>query len=87
MKQKFILLILVFTMYTAYSFAQGCAVCRQAAASEGGNGSVAKGLNTGILFLMAIPYLVIMTGAYFFFKKSIDAKIKGWRMKYFPAKS
>lgn len=87
MKRKPGLLILVFIMYNAYSFAQGCAMCGKAAADDVKNGgTIAKGLNTGILFLMTFPYLILLTGAYFFFKKPIDAKIKGWKLKYFPAK-
>lgn len=84
MKRKSILLILVFLTYTAYSFAQGCSVCRTAAANGQGDGGVSKGINSGILYLMLFPYLVLMAGTYFFFKKPIDAKIKGWKLKYFP---
>jgi hypothetical protein len=49
-------------------------------------GSIANGLNTGILYLMAIPYLVLMIGGYFFFKKQVDAKLKFLWNKYFPSK-
>ncbi|HRG39446.1 MAG TPA: hypothetical protein PK289_13015 [Bacteroidia bacterium] len=86
MKRKATVLILLFLVYTVYGYAQGCSVCRQAAADDGANGGISKGLNSGILYLMTIPYLVIMTGAYFFFKKPIDAKIKNWKLKHFPAK-
>jgi hypothetical protein len=68
-------------------FAQGCANCKQAIESDLQNGgSIATGLNTGILYLMTIPYIIIITGAYFFFKKPIDAKIKAWWQKRFPSK-
>ena len=78
------MVLLVLT--NANSFAQGCSLCRTAPASDLENGgSIANGLNTGILYLMAIPYLILMLGAYFFFKKPIDAKIKTWKEKYFPA--
>lgn len=37
-----------------------CAMCRANASSSLRNGSsIAKGLNTGILYLMAIPYLLL----------------------------
>ena len=62
-------------------------MCKTTAESDLHNGgSIANGLNTGILYLMSIPYLVLMIGGYFFFKKPIDAKVKGWKEKYFPAK-
>lgn len=65
-----------------------CAMCKSTVESDmaNGNDSMAQGLNTGILYLMAIPYIVLMLGGYFFFKKPIDAKIKVWRNKYFPSK-
>lgn len=62
-------------------------MCKTSVESDLANGgSIATGLNTGILYLMAIPYLILMLGAYFFFKKTIDTKIKIWRNKHFPAK-
>lgn len=65
-----------------------CAMCKTSVESDLNNGgSIAKGLNTGILYLMAIPYIILMIGAYFFFKKPIDAKIKAWRNKHFPVKA
>jgi hypothetical protein len=36
-----------------------CAMCR--AVVEGGNPSEAKGLNSGILYLMVFPYILIGT--------------------------
>ncbi|MCE9538820.1 MAG: hypothetical protein K8R85_06335 [Bacteroidetes bacterium] len=67
-------------------FAQ-CAMCKSSVESDlAAGGSIGEGLNTGILYLMIIPYVILMTGAYFFFKKPIDAKIKVWRDKHFPAK-
>jgi hypothetical protein len=86
MKKKISYTIVIFLFCNAYSFAQ-CAMCRTSAESDlKSGGSVAKGLNSGILFLMTVPYLILMIGGYFFFKKSIDAKIKGWKQRYFPAR-
>jgi hypothetical protein len=80
-----ILLLLLF-INNAAIVAQ-CAMCKTSVESDLKNGgSIATGLNTGILYLMAIPYLILMTGGYFFFKKPIDAKIKAWRDKRFPVK-
>jgi hypothetical protein len=64
-----------------------CAMCKTTAESDLNNGgSIANGLNTGILYLMAIPYLVLLTGGYFFFRKEVDAKLKTLKDKYFPSK-
>lgn len=49
----------VFILLANSSFAQ-CAMCRANAESNLKNGgSIAKGLNSGILYLMAIPYLLL----------------------------
>ena len=62
-------------------------MCKTSVESDLANGgSIAQKLNTGILYLMAVPYLILMLGAYFFFKKSIDTKIKVWRDKHFRPK-
>lgn len=79
-------IVLVLFLYTTNTFAQ-CAMCKTSVESNlASGGSIARGLNTGILYLMTIPYLVLLLGAYFFFKKTIDAKIKIWRNKHFPSK-
>lgn len=70
----------------ANTFAQ-CAMCKTSVESDLNNGgSIGKELNTGILYLMTLPYLILMLGAYFFFKKQIDARVRAWRDKHFPRK-
>lgn len=90
MKKKVIsglaVMVLIF-LNQAAMYAQ-CSMCKATAESDLNNGgaSIARGLNTGILYLMAIPYIILGLGAYFFFKKPIDAKLKEWKNKYFPSK-
>jgi hypothetical protein len=87
--KKYIPLLLLFAgvvLCDSAAFSQ-CAMCKTTAESDLTNGgSIANGLNTGILYLMAIPYLVLMTGGYFFFRKQVDAKVKMLWNKYFPSK-
>jgi hypothetical protein len=84
---SFLVLLILLLVNQSSTFAQ-CAMCRTSVESDlAHGGSIGLGLNTGILYLMAIPYLILMTGAYFFFKKPIDEKIKTWRDKFFPAKN
>lgn len=56
-----------------------CAMCKQAAQSSLDNNqfSMARELNTGILYLMVIPYLLIA----FIFRKQIISLYKSWRGK------
>lgn len=80
-----VLLVLLFVS-NASIYAQ-CAMCKTSVESDLNNGgSIGKELNTGILYLMTLPYIILMLGAYFFFKKQIDAKVRAWRDKHFPRK-
>jgi high-affinity nickel permease len=64
-----------------------CAMCKAVAKSDlETGGDIGNGINTGILYLMAIPYVILTIGGYFFFKKSIDEKLKELRNKYFGSK-
>jgi uncharacterized membrane protein len=88
MKKIRIIVLFVVLLFcnNAYTFAQ-CAMCKTSVESDlNSGGSIGKGLNTGILYLMTVPYLILMIGGYFFFKKPIDAKLKAWKEKRFPAK-
>ena len=67
-------------------FAQ-CAMCKTSVESDlKTGGSIGTNLNYGILYLMTLPYIILILGAYFFFRKQINAKVKGWKNKYFPPK-
>lgn len=56
-----------------------CAMCKAAVESNVNNdpNSVAKGINKGILYLMAVPYLLIM----FIFRKQIASLYRKLRGK------
>tara|TARA_B100001741_G_C15963908_1_gene330301 strand:- start:201 stop:419 length:219 start_codon:yes stop_codon:yes gene_type:complete len=67
---RFILFILFVFMGFFYSYSQ-CAMCRVVAESskDAGN-SIATNLNTGILYLMSFPYILLFIGlAFLYFKK------------------
>jgi len=56
--------------------AQGCVQCRMAPESNmKGGGSVGKNLNTGILYMMAIPYILIMALGIYAFRKRIKSEL------------
>ena len=68
---KYILFLLLTAYSTLQTYSQ-CAMCRAVLESEG---SIAKaeGINDGIIYLMAIPYLLVFTIGYIiywqFFRK------------------
>jgi hypothetical protein len=53
-----------------------CAMCRSTLENNFSNGNpgVGAGINTGILYLLVLPYLAIMVLGYFWFKSSRNAQ-------------
>jgi hypothetical protein len=52
-----LLLFIIFLLFIETSYGQ-CSMCRAVLESEEGQ-ETAKGINKGILYLMAIPYLLV----------------------------
>lgn len=46
-----------------------CVMCKAVAEDSAEDGSLGRGLNAGILYLMAVPYLILGFFAWFVFKK------------------
>ena len=68
MKKWIPLLLIAIVLFQLDADAQ-CAMCKAVAESDlEGGGTTAKGLNDGILYLMAFPYLLIGTVGYFFYR-------------------
>ena len=65
--KKSILLLLIILIFPRLVEAQ-CAMCRAVLESEG-NVSVAEGINNGIVYLMAIPYILVGVVFYVVYKK------------------
>jgi hypothetical protein len=71
----FLLFVLICTVNVTGSMAQ-CAMCRSTLENNVSNGSpgIAAGINTGILYLLAIPYIAAVVLAYLWFKSSKNAR-------------
>ncbi|WP_396635595.1 hypothetical protein [Maribacter sp. R77961] len=68
MKKKLIfLLVISFLLVPEITEAQ-CAMCRAVLESES-TGNAAKGINNGIVYLMAIPYILVAGLFYFIYRK------------------
>jgi hypothetical protein len=69
-----VLLVLVFCLDVQAQ----CAMCKAVAedATSEANGGVANGLNKGILYIMAVPYVLILTAGLVFFRKKIGGFFK-----------
>ena len=71
---KKIVLVMVLILVVDHLFAQGCSQCKMLAEQSSGEGgaevtesSFGRNINYGILYLMAIPYILLL----FFFRKRI----------------
>ena len=70
--------ILFFLILELHSLAQGCSNCRaQIITSDKEDFTVGNGINTGIIFLMIVPYIILL----FLFRKQLVNIYKGLRSK------
>jgi hypothetical protein len=72
--KKQLLLALVTMMAVANASAQ-CAMCRSTLENNVSNGDpgIAAGINTGILFLLALPYLAVVVIGILWYKSTRNA--------------
>lgn len=77
MKLKSLLLVLLFFGLQVTSFAQ-CAMCRASVENNVSNGdtSIGAGLNSGILYLFVMPYLLAAVIGYLWYKSAKKKKAK-----------
>lgn len=70
-KLTLVLTLLLVGVTPMVSLAQ-CAMCRAQLENNVSNGDVgiAAGINFGILYLLAMPYLIVMVLGYFWYKSS-----------------
>jgi hypothetical protein len=68
-KLAFLLIILFLVCLTPSELSAQCAMCKEAASSslKSNPTGMARSLNSGILYLMAVPYLMIL----FIFRKQL----------------
>ena len=73
---KKITLFSLFSLLHLATFAQ-CAMCKAVVESDiAAGGETAKGINGGIIYLMFIPYLLIVVVGYFIYKHYKQNKFK-----------
>lgn len=73
---KKVLLSIVFTLFTVITTFAQCAMCRATVGNNISDGAsaVGAGLNTGILYLMVMPYILIASMVYLWYRKSQKEK-------------
>ncbi len=89
-KVFFKVLIAAFIILALPDFADAqCAMCKATAESNQnakGEQHFGANLNAAILYLMAVPYIVLTFLAFLFFKKEILAKVALLRARFFGVK-
>ncbi len=60
-------------LFISISAEAQCAMCRAVLESEESQ-SAAKGINNGIVYLMAIPYILVFGIGYFVYRKYFKSK-------------
>ena len=69
-KTVFIVFIFSFIVFSAFEAGAQCSMCAMSAENSVQNGNTqGKGLNTGILYLLAAPYLAIAAVGFIWYKK------------------
>jgi hypothetical protein len=79
--KKVVLLILSFVLLNASEIFAQCAMCRSTLENNYSNGNpgIASGINTGILYLLVMPYLAVIFIGYFWYKSSKNAQKELYR--------
>ncbi|HYF67007.1 MAG TPA: hypothetical protein VD884_02675 [Ohtaekwangia sp.] len=74
--KKILLLLVGGIMLPAIDLYAQCAMCRSTLENNlsNGNPGIAAGINTGILYLLVIPYIAVMVLGYMWYKTSKNAK-------------
>ena len=74
--KKYILLFVLFMVVHITNVSAQCAMCRSTLENNYSNGNpgIASGINTGILYLLVMPYLAVMVLGYLWYRSSKNAK-------------
>jgi hypothetical protein len=74
--RKLLLFLFFFVLINITDVAAQCAMCRATLENNMSNGNpgIAAGINTGILYLLAMPYLAVTILGYLWFKSSRNAR-------------
>ena len=79
--KKGIVLFVLSVIFQISTFAQ-CSMCKAVVESikDKNAAEIAEGLNFGILYIMSIPYILMVVIAWVFFRKQISEKIRTFRL-------
>lgn len=67
-KESIVFLLVAVSLLFPFNVDAQCAMCRAVLESEA-SGDTAKGINDGIVYLMAVPYVLVAGLFYFIYRK------------------
>lgn len=67
--RRALLLLVLLTLGSMVDLEAQCVMCKAVAEDSAAEGAVGRGINQGILYIMAVPYILIGTIGYLIFKK------------------
>ena len=72
LRKSYIFLGLLLLLLAPIASSAQCAMCRTQLENNVSNGDagIAAGINTGILYLLSMPYLIVLVLGYFWYKTS-----------------
>ena len=70
-------LVCVLVLWIESTATAQCVMCKAVAEDSAEDGSLGRGLNAGILYLMAIPYVILGFFAWMVFRKRKEAGVEG----------
>ncbi len=70
--KRFLIIILLIALVSSADVLAQCAMCRTQLENNVSNGNIgiAAGINTGILYLLSLPYLAILVLGYVWYRNS-----------------
>ncbi len=82
--QNVFVILIISLFFTHGQVLAQCAMCKAQVESNISDGSqnVGAGLNKGILFLMTVPYIILMVLAWYFFGNKIKTIFKSYKSIY-----
>ncbi len=84
MHLRILILLLFVVAFTSLDTVAQCAMCKATAESsmDGADQSIGKGLNSGIIYLMIAPYVLLLSIGFLFFRKKIARFYKALSHSY-----
>ena len=73
------LLLVASLLLTPFDSEAQCVMCKAVAEDSARSGGIGEGINSGIIYIMGIPYLLMVVAFFAFFRKKTNLTSKAFR--------